>query len=481
MAANDSMPRTSLYVGDLHPEVTETDLVETFGRVGPVLSVRLCRDNQSAKSLCYAYVNFWFHCHASAALKSLNHTILKGKSMRVMWCQRDPITRKNSIGNLFVKNLHESITSSRLQEIFSKYGTILSCKVVEEKGISRGFGFVQFDSEDSAMAAVNALHDTVLEGKKLYVCKFRKKIERSFRSLFVKNLDETITEDILKDKFSEHGKVTSVVIIKDDKGKSKGFGFVNFDSHEAAKNAMEVMNRQLIAEVVRNGDGVSRGFGFVHFSCPEEAMNALYSLVGAEFEGKTLYLALARPKAQQTRKLEKSYAQIPVQPIYTSTRQPRQCNYPNFSYPIPTKYPSPWYPISHQNYVRPFSSYDPFQAQNLGVVYAFPMQSWDVYGQDRCVEIGKGQIQPNRSQNKITNGDVKELCKGPAGTMKTSLKRSCPQIYKIMPCHMRQPLVQNYQFWHPVYASSGNGVQLDTTKYEPQRLLSSTEILGGVH
>lgn len=84
-----------------------------------------------------------------------------------MWYEKDPITRKNRSGNLFVKNLDQSITSARLQEIFSNYGTILSCKVVEENGISKGFGFVQFDSEDSAMAALNALHDTELEGKKL--------------------------------------------------------------------------------------------------------------------------------------------------------------------------------------------------------------------------------------------------------------------------------------------------------------------------
>ncbi|XP_051135725.1 uncharacterized protein LOC127254585 [Andrographis paniculata] len=252
MAVEDPNLMASLYVGDLRADVTENDLVEAFERVGPLLSVRICRDKISRKSLCYGYVNFWLPCYASAALQRLNHTRLKGKPMRIMWCERNPMARKNNNANLFVKNLDLSITGARLQEIFSKYGTILSCKVAEERGISKGFGFVQFDSEDSAIAALHALHDSVLEGKKLYVSKFltrterKKDLEHIFKNLYVKNLDEDIAEENLKEKFSEHGKILSAVIIKDENGKSRGYGFVNFESHEGAKKAMEVLNGGLL-------------------------------------------------------------------------------------------------------------------------------------------------------------------------------------------------------------------------------------------
>ncbi|CAN7021455.1 hypothetical protein IGI04_022528 [Brassica rapa subsp. trilocularis] len=63
--------------------------------------------------------------------------------------------------------------------------------------------------------------------------------------LFVGGLSPTTDVDILKDVFGRFGKIVDVVVISDrETGVSKGFGFVTYDSIDAANKAMQQMNDQ---------------------------------------------------------------------------------------------------------------------------------------------------------------------------------------------------------------------------------------------
>ncbi|XP_022766117.1 polyadenylate-binding protein 7-like [Durio zibethinus] len=240
----------SLYVGDLHPDVSDGQLFEAFSEFKSLASVRVCRNSSTGRSLCYGYVNFMSPQDAHHAIEAKNHTLLNGKMIRVMWSLRDPDARKNGVGNVFVKNLSDSIDNVGLQELFSKFGNVTSCKVATfEDGKSKGYGFVQFESEESANAAIEKLNDTTIGHKQIYVGKFMKKSDRvlpspdvKYTNLYIKNLDPDITEELLQEKFSAFGKIASLVIAKDENKASRGFGFVNFDSPDDAKRAMELMN-----------------------------------------------------------------------------------------------------------------------------------------------------------------------------------------------------------------------------------------------
>lgn len=66
---------------------------------------------------------------AECALDTMNYDVIKGRPIRIMWSQRDPGLRKSGVGNIFIKNMDESIDNKALYDTFSAFGNILSCKV----------------------------------------------------------------------------------------------------------------------------------------------------------------------------------------------------------------------------------------------------------------------------------------------------------------------------------------------------------------
>uniref|UniRef100_A0A665TE67 Polyadenylate-binding protein n=1 Tax=Echeneis naucrates TaxID=173247 RepID=A0A665TE67_ECHNA len=227
-------------------------LYEKFSPAGPILSIRVCRDMITRRSLGYAYVNFQQPADAERALDTMNFDVIKGRPLRIMWSQRDPSLRKSGVGNIFIKNLDKSIDNKALYDTFSAFGNILSCKVVCDENGSKGYGFVHFETHEAAERAIEKMNGMLLNDRKVFVGRFKSRKEREaelgarareFTNVYIKNFGEDMDDEKLKELFGKYGKSTlSIRVMTDESGKSKGFGFVSFERHEDAQKAVDDMN-----------------------------------------------------------------------------------------------------------------------------------------------------------------------------------------------------------------------------------------------
>ncbi len=83
--------------------------------------------------------------------------------------------------NLYVSNLSFHTTDAELNKMFSAFGAVSSAKVItdRETGRSRGFGFVEMDSDSDAQKAMKGLNNTEVEGRAMSVTVAREKTPRS--------------------------------------------------------------------------------------------------------------------------------------------------------------------------------------------------------------------------------------------------------------------------------------------------------------
>jgi len=260
----------NVFIKNLDKSIDNKALYDTFSTFGNILSCKIMID-ENGGSKGYGFVHFETNEAAEQAIKQVNNMLLNDKKVFVgKFMSKTQRAESNSMvnkkfTNVYVKNFGEQMDDNVFRDMFEKYGEITSAVVSRDhEGKARGFGFVNYKEPEAAELAVQELHDTELNGKKLFVGRFQKKAERVSVlrkmheekkqernnrymgiNLYIKNLDDTIDDERLRKEFSSFGTITSAKVMTEN-GRSKGFGFVCFSAPEEATKAVTDMNGRIV-------------------------------------------------------------------------------------------------------------------------------------------------------------------------------------------------------------------------------------------
>ena len=336
----------NVFVKNLAAIVDNKGLFDTFSVFGNILSCKVATDD-SGVSKGYGYVHYETAGAAQDAISKFNGSFIEDMEVHVgPFLRRQDRAGQSDWTNLYVKQFPENWDDVRLKELFGAYGAVASVIINRDpEGKSRGFGFVNFVDHPSAEKALSELANKTIEDPtatpvappagedgepavdatpvpvtfELYVNRAQKKSERSREiktrldalnnervskyqgmNLYVKNLDDSITDEFFRETFAQFGTITSARIMRDPAAVAGG-----------------------------PATAASKGFGFICYSSPEEATRAVTDMNGKILRSKPIVVTLHQRKDLRRAHLAQTYA----------PRAMRSVSYPQGPNGMPMQYP----------------------------------------------------------------------------------------------------------------------------------------------
>ncbi|KAK1289392.1 Polyadenylate-binding protein RBP47B [Acorus calamus] len=276
----DSSSCRSVYVGNIHVNVTEELLEEVFASAGALEGCKLIKKEKSS----YGFVDYHDRRSAAYAIMTLHGRQLYGQPIKVNWAYASG-QREDTSGhfNIFVGDLSPEITDATLFACFQVYPSCSDARVMwdHKTGCSRGFGFVSFRNQQDAQGAINDMTGKWL-GNRQIRCNWASKGAGSnedkqsnenqnavvltngssgsmdgaqnsteeapennpaYTTVYVGNLAHEVTQAELHRQFHilGAGAIEEVRVQRD-----KGFGFVRYHSHGEAALAIQMANGRML-------------------------------------------------------------------------------------------------------------------------------------------------------------------------------------------------------------------------------------------
>ncbi|XP_022980222.1 nucleolin-like isoform X1 [Cucurbita maxima] len=244
-----------VFVGGLDKDVKEEDLKKVFSAVGEVTEVRLMMNPQTKKNKGFAFLRFATVEEAKRAVSELKNPVINGKQCGV--------TPSQDSDTLFLGNICKTWKKDILKEKLKHYGVdnVEDLTLVEDsnnEGSNRGFAFLEFASRSDAMDAFKRLQkrDVVFGVDRPAKVSFADsfidpgdEIMAQVKTVFVDSLPASWDEEFVRGLLKKYGEIEKIELARNmPSAKRKDFGFVTFDTHDAAVSCAKSINNSELGE-----------------------------------------------------------------------------------------------------------------------------------------------------------------------------------------------------------------------------------------
>ncbi|KAL4384843.1 hypothetical protein GQ457_15G027400 [Hibiscus cannabinus] len=266
-AAAGSGEVRSLWIGDLQPWMDENYLIGIFSQTGEVVSAKVIRNKLTALPEGYGFIEFVSRAAAERVLQSYNGVPMPSaeQNFRLNWASLGSGEKRQDEGpdyTIFVGDLAADVSDYMLQETFKAvYPSVKGAKVVNDRdtGRSKGYGFVRFGDEAEQIRAMTEMNGMYCSNRAMRIGpasnkkpvtgqQYQKATYQNAQgnpgendpnntTIFVGGLDPSVSEDQLKQIFSQLGEVVHVKIPA-----NKNCGFVQYANRASAEQALQVLN-----------------------------------------------------------------------------------------------------------------------------------------------------------------------------------------------------------------------------------------------
>ncbi|KAG4432703.1 hypothetical protein IFR05_011803 [Cadophora sp. M221] len=184
-----------------------------------------------------------------------------GRDMRGGGRPFEPRAPPPPSNGIYVGNLVFDVTAADIEKMFLEFGTISKVTLATDaRGLSKGFGYVEFESVEQAAKAIESKHETILDGRRLIV-NYMNKTRREPRmgnseptkTLFIGNLAFEMSDADLNKLFRDIRNVIDVRVAIDRRtGQPRGFAHADFvDVESAIKGKEALMGKEVYGRSLR--------------------------------------------------------------------------------------------------------------------------------------------------------------------------------------------------------------------------------------